>query len=87
MSTSETYYLSKETSIIKSTKLNLKRRRQHYHRTYIYPEQKEILKEFYKRNPYPDPKARRALEQMTGLPPKVITTWYRNYRRREESKE
>lgn len=61
--------------------------RQHYHRTYIFPEQKEILKEFYHKNPFPDPKTRRHLEQMTGLPPKVITTWYRNYRRRGEGKD
>lgn len=65
---------------------NKKRIRQHYHRTYIHPDQRRILQDFYEVNRFPDSEARKALAHMTGLSQKVIITWYRNYRRRNEGK-
>lgn len=77
-----------ETTVRRTSTFGMNPRiRQHYYRTNIYPEQKEILKDFYKKNQFPDFKAKQILGQMIGLPPKVITTWYRNYRNRIEKKD
>lgn len=75
-------------SVLEKQQIQKKRTRQHYHRTFIYPEQKSILQNYYSNiKKLPDLRDRTELEQLTGLPQKVIATWFRNYKRRNEEKD
>lgn len=75
-------------SVVEKEQNQKKRTRQHYHRTFIYPEQKSVLQNYYSNvKKFPNLKDRIELEQLTGLPQKVIATWFRNYKRRNEEKE
>ncbi|KAH7673204.1 optix [Aphelenchoides avenae] len=46
---------------------------------------RKVLREHYLRNPYPDPKTKKVLAEMTSLSPMQVGNWFKNRRQRDRA--
>lgn len=53
-------------------------------RTSISKEQAKVLQNVFEMNKFPDSKVRKKLQEMTGLPSRVIQVWFQNRRREKK---
>jgi len=56
--------------------------------SYCFKEKsRAILKDCYTRNPYPSPREKRALAEVTGLTTTQVSNWFKNRRQRDRANE
>jgi len=56
--------------------------------SYCFKEKsRAILKDCYARNPYPSPREKRALAEVTGLTTTQVSNWFKNRRQRDRANE
>jgi len=56
--------------------------------SYCFKEKsRSILKDCYTRNPYPSPREKRALAEVTGLTTTQVSNWFKNRRQRDRATE
>ena len=56
--------------------------------SYCFKEKsRTILKDCYTRNPYPSPREKRALSDVTGLTTTQVSNWFKNRRQRDRAQE
>ena len=56
--------------------------------SYCFKEKsRSILKDCYRRNPYPSPKEKKSLAENTGLTTTQVSNWFKNKRQRDRANE